>query len=88
MKSKFKKGDVVVFEPKNFKKEYWEKLSEENRIKYYGALGYGSKKLKLFVFLTEIKAAPGHCVLVALDDQKIETMRHMSDFRKVTEDEM
>ena len=84
---KFKKGTVVVFDPKNFNPNYWNSLSEEDRIKYYGPLGYGSEKPKFFVYLTEIKNAPGHCVLVSLDNQTIETMRHDSDFREVREDE-
>ena len=84
----FKRGTVVVFEPKHFNPKYWNNLSEEDRIKYYGALGYGQPKLKLFVFITEILNAPGHCVLISLDDQKIETMRHTNDFREITEDEM
>lgn len=84
---KFKRGTVVVFDPSNFNPEYWKNLSEEDRLKYYGTLGYGSRKPKFFVFLTEIRNAPGHCVLVALDDQHLETMRHTSDFREVTEEE-
>lgn len=84
----FKPGTVVVFEPKNFNPKFWNALSEKDRIKYYGPLGYGAKELKRFVFLTEIKNAPGHCVLVSMDDQTIETMRHTSDFREVTEDEI
>ncbi len=83
----FEPGTVVVFEPKNFNSEYWGNLPEKDRLKYYGPLGYGQEKLKLFVFLCEIKNAPGHCVLVSLDDQVVETMRHTSDFREVTEEE-
>ena len=85
---KFKRGTVVVFEPQNLNQEYWDKLSQKDRKKYYGPLGYGSHKLKLFVFITEIRNAPGHCVLISLDNQKIETMRHTSDFREVTEEEI
>lgn len=84
---KFKRGTVVVWTSDNFNKNYWESLSEADRIKYYGPLGYGKDKPKFFVFLTEIRNAPGHCVLVSLDDQKIETMRHIHDFREVTEEE-
>lgn len=84
---KFKKGTVVVFDPNNLDQNYWNSLSEEDRIKYYGPLGYGSSKPKFFVYLTEIKNAPGHCVLVSLDNQTIETMRHDCDFREVREDE-
>jgi hypothetical protein len=84
---KFKRGTVVVFDPSNLNQEFWKNLSEEDRIKYYGDLGYGSSKPKFFVYLTKIKNAPGHCVLVSLDDQKIETMRHDNDFREVKEEE-
>lgn len=83
----FTPGTVVVFEPKNFNPEFWNKLSEQEKIDYYGPLGYGSTKPKFFVFLAEIKNAPGHCVLVDLDDNRIETMRHTTDFREVNEDE-
>ena len=86
-RTKFKRGTVVVFDPRNFNKKYWKGLSEEDRIKYYGPLGYGAEKPKFFVFITEIRNAPGHCVLISLDDQSIETMRHTSDFREVREDE-
>lgn len=78
----------MVFEPENFNPEYWAGLSETDKKKYYGPLGYGAKKPKLFVFITEIRNAPGHCVLISLDDQKIETMRHTFNFREVTEEEM
>lgn len=87
-KDNFKLGTVVVFEPKNFNPDFWNNLSEKDRIKYYKSLGYGSDKKKFFVFLTEIKNSPGHCILVSLDDGRIEVMRHISDFREVTEDEL
>jgi hypothetical protein len=83
----FNPGTVVVFDPRNFNPDFWNSLSEEDRVKYYGPLGYGAEKPKFFVFLCEIRNAPGHCVLLALDNQKIETMRHTSDFREVTEEE-
>ena len=84
---KFEPGTVVVFDPSGFNAEYWDNLSEGDRKKYYGTLGYGLDKPKFFVFLCEIKNAPSHCVLVSLDDQTIETMRHISDFREVEEEE-
>lgn len=87
----FRPGTVVVFDPKGFNPEYWDNLSEDDRLKYYGALGYGKEKPELFVFLTEIRAADGsdsgHCVLVSLSDQHIETMRHPEDFRAATDEE-
>jgi hypothetical protein len=86
-KKKFKPGTIVVFDPDSFNPKYWDNLSEDDRVKYYGALGYGQERLKFFAFLCEIKNAPGHCVLVSLDDQTIETMRHTDDFREVDEEE-
>lgn len=85
---KFKRGTVVVFDPTSFHPDFWDGLIEEERIRYYGPLGYGSEKPKLFVFLTEIMNAPGHCVLVDMDDGHIEVMRHTSDFREATEEEV
>ena len=83
----FTPGTVVIFEPNNFNPDFWNNLPEKDRIKYYGPLGYGSDNKKFFVFLTEVKNAPGHCVLVDLDDGRIEVMRHTSDFREANEDE-
>lgn len=84
---RFTQGTVVVFDPTSFNPDFWNKLSEKEKLKYYGPLGYGSDKKKFFVFITEIKNAPGHCVLADLDDGRIEVMRHISDFREVSEEE-
>lgn len=87
---KFKRGTVVVWEPKHFNQNWWKDLPEADRVKYYGALGYGSPKPKLFVFLSPILSVhgdTGHCVLVSLDDQKVETMRHTDEFREATDEE-
>jgi hypothetical protein len=83
----FKPGDTLVFEPKNFNPEYWAGLSEEDRVKYYGALGYGAARPHLFTFICEHNPQRGHCVLVSMQDQHVETMRHPTDFRLATEDE-
>lgn len=94
IKPKIKPGSVVVFCPDNFNKKYWDELSEKDRKKYYGALGYGAKKPKLFVYLCEISdwdgLDTGHCVLLSMDHHKplqIEVMRHTSDFRLANEKE-
>jgi hypothetical protein len=93
---KFKSGDVVIFEPKNFNPSFWDSLSEEDRIKYYGPLGYGSEKPKLFVYITDImqgtygnekRYSSGHCVLIDMDTNEIQMMRHPTDFRLATDDE-
>jgi hypothetical protein len=84
--SEFKMGSVVVFDPANFNPNFWDKLSEEDRIKYYGPLGYGSKKMKFFVYMCEINDS-GHCVLIDMDTGENVLMRHTSDFRLATEEE-
>lgn len=88
---KFQPGTVVVWDCLNLNDNYWTSLSEKERKKYYGALGYGLEKKKLFVFLTAILDADGedsgHCILVDLDDGHLETMRHTNEFRKATEEE-
>ena len=48
-RKKFKRGTVVVFEPKHFNKDWWNKQSEEDLLKWYGPLGYGQKKKKLLI---------------------------------------
>ena len=89
--SPFPIGAVVVFEPKNFAKNYWDGETEEEKIKYYGPLGYGQEKKKLFVFMCPIYNADGydsgHCVLMDMDDQHLESMRHSSNFRLATDEE-
>jgi hypothetical protein len=87
MKGKtFKTGTVVVFDPESFNPKFWDSLSEEDRVKYYGELGYGSGRTKLFVFLCEVNDS-GHCVLVDMDTNKVITMRHTCDFREATDEE-
>ena len=85
-KRKFKQGTVVIFDPESFNPDFWDNLKEEERIKYYGELGYGSPKMKFFVFICEINES-GHCVLVDMDTDKVITMRHTCDFREATEEE-
>jgi|SRR3990172_13144543 len=84
----FTPGTVVIFEPNNFHPVYWQGLSDKDKKKYYGPLGYGRERQLLFVFICEIKNAPGHCVLLSLEDGHVETMRHTYNFREVTEEEM
>lgn len=85
---KFKLGDTVVFEPKNFNKKWWDAQKKEDLLRYYGSLGYNAPKLHLFMFVAEHSQQPGHCTLISLADQHVETMRHTSDFRLATEDEV
>lgn len=84
---KFKLGDTIVFDPSNFNAVYWTNLSEEDRIKYYGAIGYGAKKPHFFTFICEHQPQGGHCVLISMEDQHVETMRHTTDFRLATDEE-
>lgn len=85
--SKFKLGDTIIFDPSNFNQEYWKNLSEKDKIKYYSRFGYGSDKSVFFTFICEHSPQSGHCLIINMDTQQIETMVHMSEFRLVTEDE-
>tara|TARA_Y100000310_G_scaffold81453_1_gene78009 strand:+ start:799 stop:1098 length:300 start_codon:yes stop_codon:yes gene_type:complete len=85
----YKPGDTVVFDPSNLNPSFWSNLSEEDRVRFYGPLGYGRDEDKplLFTFVCEHRPQTGHCVLINMETQEIETMRHMSNFRLVTDDE-
>jgi hypothetical protein len=83
----FKPGDTVVFDPDSFNPEWWNALSEKERLRYYGCLGYGRDKPLLFTFICEYHPQIGHCVLINMENQKIETMCHISDFRLAIENE-
>lgn len=87
-KCKFKLGDTVVFDVSSFNPEYWDNLSEKDRKKYYGDLGYGDKALHRFIFICEHNPQTGHCVLISMRNQRVETMRHTNNFRLATEDEV
>lgn len=81
-------GDAVVWTQDGFNSDFWNDLSEEDKIKYYGPLGYGADRPIVFVFITEINQATGHCILVSLKDQSVDTFRHTNEFRLATDDEM
>lgn len=51
-KAKIGPGSVVVFEPTHFNPKFWDGLTEKEKKKYYGPLGYGAKSLNyLFIFV-------------------------------------
>lgn len=84
---KFKPGDTVIWDENNFNPKFWDNLPEEDRIKYYGPLGYGQEKPVLFTFICEHSPQLGHCVLINMHTQEVETMRHTSEFRLATDEE-
>ena len=84
----FKPGDTVVFDPESFNPDFWNGLSEEDKVKYYGPLGYGQEKLKAFTYLCEMSPQLGHCILIEIGTGKVETMIHISDFRLATDEEV
>lgn len=86
-KEQFVPGDTVAWSSDGFNKSYWDKLSEEDRVKYYGRFGYGSDRLKLFTFLCHHRPQYGHCVLVDMQTQEVITMAHTDEFYLVTDDE-
>jgi len=85
----FNLGDTVVFDPESFNQEYWNGESDENKRKYYGDIYNFDNPDKpfLFTFLAEHWPQLGHCTLVNMQTQQVETMRHMPDFRLVQNDE-
>lgn len=83
----FEPGDTIVFEPKTFNPAFW-KMSIDEKKKYYGDLyDFDNNKPYLFTFLCEHSPQFGHMVIINMDNQKIETMRHIDDFRLATEEE-
>lgn len=82
----FNPGDTVVFDPRMLNPDYWDKLSETNRIKYYGWTGYPEKK-NLFTFLCYHRPQYGHCILVDMQTQRILTMRHPDELRLAIDEE-
>ena len=78
----FNPGDTVAFDPDTIN------LSEKLKIKYYSDLyDFKNNEPILFTFLCHHRPQTGHCVLINMDNQKIETMRHTSNFRLVTDEE-
>lgn len=85
----FRMGDTVMFDPESFNPDYWDNLSNSDKRKYYGDL-YNFDNPDhpyLFTFITEHYPQHGHCILINMQNQKIETMRHTSNFRLVEDDE-
>lgn len=84
----FKPGDTVAFDPSSFNKGWWDSLSTDQKVHYYGDLyDFEADKPRFFTFICEHSPQVGHCVLISLDKRNIETMRHTNNFRLVFADE-
>lgn len=90
----FKSGDTVIFDKDSFTKEFWNGLTEEAKVEYYGRYGYETIywpgqtcRVKLFTFICEHSPQTGHCVLMDMDDGKLLPMCHTNNFKLATEDE-
>jgi len=83
----FRPGDTVIFEINHLNTNFWNELSESDRIKFYGRYGYGSKHKKLFTFITYHYPQLDHCVLMDIDDGELLPMCHSNNFRLVSDDE-
>jgi len=86
-KTMFNIGDTVLFDCNNLNPDHWNNLSETQRLEYYGYLGYGDKRQKLFSFITEMIPQFGHCILIDISNGKIITMVHIDLLRLATEEE-
>ena len=86
---KFHTGDTVIFDPNSFNPKFWNNLSCEDKRKDYGDICNFDNPDRpfLFTFITEHSPQDGHCVLINMKNQKVETMRHTSDFRLAAEEE-
>ena len=86
----FHLGDCIVWDEKNFNPSFWDGLTEQEKDTYYHSWTRDSKgKRIVFVFITEIIQAPGHCVVVPMGNGgRVEWMRHTDEFRLATEDEV
>lgn len=82
-------GDTVTFDPDSFNQEFWDSLPETDKRQYYGDLYNfdNPQKPHLFTFICEHNPQTGHCVLINMQNQRVETMRHISDFRLVSDEE-
>lgn len=86
IENKFKCGDTVVFDPKSFNPNYWNRLSKEEKSKYYGHL-HNDKDPILFTFLCHHQPQHGHCTLINMDTNEVLVMCHTGNFRLATEEE-
>lgn len=78
MKSKFKPGQAIVFEPK------WADTKKKGAQVYERhPLRYGD----IVHFLANMTPAVGHCIVTTYDG-KVITMLHPEDFRKATSEEV
>ncbi len=84
---RFIPGNTITFDYDSFNKTYWDRLSEKDKVKYYGPIGYKADPIKLYTFICEMSPQFGHMVIIEIGTGKIETMRHVNDFRLATEDE-
>ena len=81
----FRLGDTVTFDPDSFNPSFWDGLTEEEKVRYYGPIGY--KNDKTFTFICEMHPQQGHCILIEIGTGRVETMRHTCDLKLVEDDE-
>lgn len=86
MNNMFKLGDTVIFEPDNFNPDFWNALTDYEKIRYYGMYGYGFK-LKLFMYICEHNPQTSHCTLMDISNGDLYPMCHISNFRLANDDE-
>lgn len=89
----FKLGDIVVFEPKNLNPNFWNKLSERERIFHYDDFGYRGENFqidKFFIFITPINYPDGDNSKAIILDMGLQRFISVtiSMFRKATESEV
>jgi len=80
MENKIRQNAFVVFDIESCPKKIYDEF-------YKDTFEYSTGNLKLFNFLGEVPQAPGHCILVDLDNGSIVGLYHTDNFREANEDE-
>lgn len=93
----YRAGDTLVFDPESFNPEFWNRLSEEDKYRYYGSRFYHrpddwnnkfeTLKPKLMTFICEHHPQQGHCVLMDMSTGQLYPMCHPCNFRLVSDEE-
>ena len=82
----FRLGDTVVFDLDTVNTQHY--TPEELR-RYYGDLyNFDKNRPYMFTFITEHYPQGGHCMLMSMEhDNKIVTMVHTNNLRRLTDEE-
>lgn len=81
----FKLGQIVTLDLSSTEMQIY---THEEKLKYWGELGYGQERPKFYIFIADLIPATGHCVLADLATGEIKAMWHTDLFRAAEEREL